>query len=163
MRPYNFKTWNLYRGMFFFLCEEFHLLKHFWSISYFFLVFWAPEALGPLPNCRSHFSASNRGIETFWILQNTSFMTKQCPQKKKQKFHEVFPLVFLIFSLFFQLPRLREAPGLRDRSQIVDLIFAVRTVASRASESPKTSFMTKQCSSPNPVFCVFPYNWCLVI
>ena len=34
-------------------------------------------------------------------------MTKQCPKT----FHEVFPLVFLIFSLFFELPRLREAPG----------------------------------------------------
>ena len=40
--------------------------------------------------------------------------------------------VFLIFSCFFELRRLR------DQSQIVDLVFAVRTVASRASETSKT-------------------------
>ena len=44
----------------------------------FFFIFWAPEALGPLPNCRSHVSAQTRIIESFWNLQNTSFMTKQC-------------------------------------------------------------------------------------
>ena len=41
---------------------------------------------------------------------------------------EVFPL----FSLFVELLRLR------DHSQIVDLIFPLRTVASRASETSKT-------------------------
>ena len=99
----------------------------FLIFSLFFELPRLREAPGPLPNCRSHFSASNRGIESFWIPQNTSFMTKQCPKT----FHEVFPLVFPIFSLFFELLRLR------DQSQIVDLIFAVRTVASRASETSK--------------------------
>ena len=49
----------------------------------YFHCFWAPEAPGPLPNCRSHFSASSRGIETFWIPQNTSFMTKQCSHPER--------------------------------------------------------------------------------
>ena len=42
--------------------------------------------------------------------------------------YEVFP----IFSVFFELGELR------DHSQIVDLIFPLRTVASRPSEFPKT-------------------------
>ena len=52
--------------------------KYVLCISYIFFIFWAPEALGPVPNCRSHFSASNRGIESFWNLHGTSFVTKQC-------------------------------------------------------------------------------------
>ena len=53
-------------------------LEVFLGISFFFIISWALEALGPLPNCRSHFSAQTRIIESFWNLQNTSFMTKQC-------------------------------------------------------------------------------------
>ena len=66
------------------------------KVFLFFIVSWALDALGPLPNCRSHFSDLDGINESSQNLQNTSFMTKQC-------------------------------------------------------------------SNPNPVFCVFPYNWCLVI
>ena len=58
--------------------KMFHFLTYLWSISYIFLISWAPEALGPLPNCRSHFSDQDGIDESFWILQNSSFMTKQC-------------------------------------------------------------------------------------
>ena len=37
----------------------------FLSISYIFIIFSAPEAPGPVPNCRSHFSAQTRVIESF--------------------------------------------------------------------------------------------------
>ena len=83
----------------------------------------APEAPGPVSDCRSRRELSIGTIKSSGKLENTSFVTKQCPKT----FHEVF----LIFSLFFELVRLR------DQSQIVDLIFAVRTVASRASETSK--------------------------
>ena len=58
--------------------ETFHevFLKHF----VFYIISWALEALGPLPNCRSHFCGSNRVIESFWNPQGTSFVTKQCPK-----------------------------------------------------------------------------------
>ena len=47
--------------------------------------------------------------------------------QKKSLFFYVFP----IFSLYFQLRRLQ------DQSQIVDLIFPLKPVSSRASETPK--------------------------
>ena len=50
------------------------------SISYIFIICSAPEAPGPVPNCRSHFSAQTRVIESFWNPQGTSFVTKQCPK-----------------------------------------------------------------------------------
>ena len=100
----------------------------FTPISYIFHIFWAPGAPGPVPNYRSHFSAQTRVIESFWNPQNTSFMTKKCPKT----FHQVFPLVFLLFSLFFELLKLW------DQCQIVDLIFPLKPESSRASETPKT-------------------------
>ena len=60
-----------------FFLEKMYL---FLSISYIFIIFSAPEAPGPVPNCRSHFSAQTRVIESFWNPQGTSFVTKQCPK-----------------------------------------------------------------------------------
>ena len=97
-------------------------------MSYIFMICWAPEAPGPVPNCRSHFCGSNRGIESSWNLQNTSFMTKQC----SKTFHEVFLKYFLFFLLFLEPWRLW------DHSQIVDLIFLIWMVSTRASETSKT-------------------------
>ena len=48
----------------------------------FFCLFEAP---GPCLDCRSHFCGSNRGIESFWNLQGTSFVTKQCPERKNRQ------------------------------------------------------------------------------
>ena len=52
----------------------------FLSICYIFNIFSALEAPGPVPTCRSHFSAQTRVIESFWNPQGTSFVTKQCPK-----------------------------------------------------------------------------------
>ena len=52
----------------------------FLCISYIFIICSALEAPRPVPNCRSHFSAQTRVIESFWNPQGTSFVTKQCPK-----------------------------------------------------------------------------------
>ena len=49
-------------------------------IPYIFIICSALEAPRPVPNCRSHFSAQTRVIESFWNPQGTSFVTKQCPK-----------------------------------------------------------------------------------
>ena len=85
------------------------------------MVSWAPESPGPVSDCRSHFCESFELGFSSGNLQNTSFMTKQCPKR----FHEVFP----IFSLFFELLRLR------DQSQIVDLAERIWMVSLRARET----------------------------
>ena len=60
-----------------------HLLKFFFKyFLFFFTISWALEALGPLPNCRSHFSDQDGINESSRNLQNTSFMTKQCSNPK---------------------------------------------------------------------------------
>ena len=110
------------------LSEKKMCLKYFWSISYIFFISWALEALGPLPNCRSHFSDQDGINESSRNLQNTSFMIKQC----SKMFHEVFLKYFLFFLLF------PEPWRLWDHSQIVDLIFLIWMVSTRASESSKT-------------------------
>ena len=128
-------------------------LFFFWSISNIFLISWAPEALGPLPNCRSHFSDQDGINESSRNLQNTSFMTKQC----SKTFHEVFLKYFLFFIISWALEALGPLPNCRSHFSDQDGI----DESSRNLQN--TSFMTKQCSNPNPVSCVFPYNWCLVI
>ena len=64
-----------WKKMFVFLC-----------ISYIFIIFSALEAPRPVPNCRSHFSAQTRVIESFWNPQGTSFVTKQCPKGIAKKY-----------------------------------------------------------------------------
>ena len=114
----------------------FHFLKLFLSISYIFLISWAPEALGPLPNCRSHFSDLDGIDESFWILQNSSFMTKQC----SKTFHEVFLKYFLFFIISWALEALGPLPNCRSHFSDLDGI----------DESfwtlQNSAFMTKQCS-----------------
>ena len=130
-----------------------HFLKFFFKYFLFFIISWALEALGPLPNCRSHFSDLDGIDESFWNLQNTSFMTKQC----SKTFHEVFLKYFLFFIISWALEALGPLPNCRSHFSDQDGI----NESSRNLQN--TSFMTKQCSNPNPVSCVFPYNWCLVI
>ena len=43
------------------------------------------EGLGPLPNCRSHFSDQDGIDESSRNPQNTSFMTKQCSEKNDDR------------------------------------------------------------------------------
>ena len=95
-RPLPIHFTSVLHFRFFFWKKVLLFFKNVWSISFIFIICWAPEAPGPLPDCRSHFCGSNRGIESFWNLQGTSFVTKQCPkciankyakfrhQKKKQ-------------------------------------------------------------------------------
>ena len=126
--------------------------KYFWSISFIFIICWAPEAPGPLPDCRSHFSASNRGIESFWNLQNTSFMTKQCPKTSQNIFWFCFKY-FIFFIISWALEALGPFPNCRSH-------FSAQT---RIIESfwnlQNTSFMTKQCpkTSQNIFWFCFKY------
>ena len=69
----------------FFLKTKCYLFQVFLKYFLFFFICWAPEALGPLPNCRSHFSAQTRTIGSFWNPQGTSFMTKQCPKNDRKR------------------------------------------------------------------------------
>ena len=135
--------------------KTFHevFLKYF----LFFIISWPLEALGLFPNCRSHFSDQDGINESFWNLQNTSFMTKQCPKTSQN----IFRFLFLKYSIFciisWALQALGPLPHCRSHFSDLDGI----NESSRNLQN--TSFMTKQCSNPNPVSCVFPYNWCLVI
>ena len=66
---------------------KYFLLKYF---LFFLIISWALEALGPLPNCRSHFCGSNRVIESFLNPQGNSFVTKQCSKNVPKRSTKYF-------------------------------------------------------------------------
>ena len=81
--------------------------------------------------CLKHWTTLKLQISSYLTITNPSKHLIHDKTMSQKTFHEVFPLVILIFSLFFKLLRLR------DQSQIVDLIFPLRSVASTASETSK--------------------------
>ena len=86
---------------------------------------------------KTHSKTSGKPVRSFWTglslprpfpthFTSILYFATFCLNKKCLLFY-----VFPIFSLFFQLWRLQ------DQSQIVDLIFPLKPVSSRASETPK--------------------------
>ena len=113
----------------FFCSKKSYFFQDFWSTSYFFFIFWAPEALGPLPNCRSHFCGSNRVIERLnpprYLIRDKT-MSKMYRNKNMQNLDTTSWLVvckprnscldfayFLRYILDIVLSRMRYLGGLR--------------------------------------------------
>ena len=97
----------------------------------FSLIFGSKPIPKPPENPSDHFEPVSASLDRSRPILHRFYIFL----KKNQLFFLIFAIIFEVFPIFSLFLELGE---LRDHSQIVDLIFPLRTVASRPSESPKT-------------------------
>ena len=98
--------------------------------GFFSRIFWSKPIPKPPENPSDHFEPVSASLDHSQPILHRFYIFELL--KKKVTFFSSFFEVFPIFSLFFELRRLW------DHSQIVDLIFMIWMVSTRASETSKT-------------------------
>ena len=96
-----------------------------------FMICWPKSVPEPPENPSDHFEPVSASLDHSQPTLHRFYIFDFFSKKKCSIFLSIFE-VFPIFSLFLELRRLW------DHSQIVDLIFLIRMVSTRASESSKT-------------------------